>query len=410
MTQGPEFDAANDVAPALPTPGRARDARWDATFQREVVCVLGVPVDVIGIEEAVERLRCHAFEGRRCFIATPNLNFAVAASRDAAFRDSILRSDLSLVDGMPLVWIARILGLPIRERVSGADLFDRLSVHPGPELRVYFFGGPPGAAQQAGERLNRGCTGARCVGFDSAGFGSLEEISTDACLDRINESDAHFVVVALGAQKGQAWIERNRARLRAPLISHLGAVVNFVAGSMQRAPALIQRLGLEWLWRIKEQPELWRRYWNDGSFLIGWVCTRVLPQVAWQRWRALVKRAPIGATLHVSTLAERTVVTLSGDWCKPSLGPLRAVLSDAAASRHSLCLDMRGVSWVDGAFVGLMLLARGVFEGEQRLILREPSTAIRRILRFSGADHLVLAGAPSGSAAGEVEMDEREQV
>ena len=53
MTQGPEFDAANDVAPALPTPGRARDARWDATFQREVVCVLGVPVDVIGIEEAV---------------------------------------------------------------------------------------------------------------------------------------------------------------------------------------------------------------------------------------------------------------------------------------------------------------------------------------------------------------------
>jgi N-acetylglucosaminyldiphosphoundecaprenol N-acetyl-beta-D-mannosaminyltransferase len=86
-------------------------------FTRRLVCILGLPFDALDIAQAVQRVRAAAFSGQRCFVSTPNLNFAIAARRDSAFRDSVLHSDLSLVDGMPLVWIARLLGQPLHERV-----------------------------------------------------------------------------------------------------------------------------------------------------------------------------------------------------------------------------------------------------------------------------------------------------
>ena len=223
MNEAVDQRAAPEGAGARAVPASRVD------FDRPVVCILGLPFDAIGVAQAVQRIRDAAFAGRRCFVSTPNLNFAIAARSDAAFRGSVLRSDLSLVDGMPLVWIARWLGLPIRERVSGADVFDALQAHPGPALTVYVFGGPTGIAARACERINQRGGGIRCVGFDAPGFGSVESMSSEEQIARINDSGAHFVVVSLGAKKGQAWIEHNATRLTAPVLSHLGAVVNFAA-------------------------------------------------------------------------------------------------------------------------------------------------------------------------------------
>jgi N-acetylglucosaminyldiphosphoundecaprenol N-acetyl-beta-D-mannosaminyltransferase len=398
MTREPESMPATNairqtgVPDALPSAvGTARN------FERDVVCLLGLPFDVTTMQAAVDQVRRCAFEGRRCFISTPNLNFAVAATKDPSFRDSVLHSDLSLVDGMPLVWIARLLGLPIRERVSGAGLFERIAAHEAPTVSVFFFGGPPGMAERACARLNDTATGARCVGFDSPGFGTLDDMSTEPTIQKINRSEASFVVVALGAQKGQAWIERNRARLNAPLICHLGAVVNFVAGSVERAPTLLQRLGLEWLWRIKEQPDLWRRYWSDGLRLLQWSCTRVLPHVALTRWRSLVNRRGAGTVVSVSHSGQLTTAKLRGDWTHDHLLPLRQVLTEAAMSGRSLCLDLAEVSWIDSAFVGLVLVARGVFTGDREFTLREPTRTVRRIFWFSGAEFLLTRPAPLAS-------------
>jgi N-acetylglucosaminyldiphosphoundecaprenol N-acetyl-beta-D-mannosaminyltransferase len=399
MMAGRDISAIDRAAAAAPSDAAASPRRWDATFQRDVVCVLGVPLDIISLDDAVDHIRACGFGGQRCFISTPNLNFAVAASKDTAFRESLLHSDLSLVDGMPLVWVARCLGLPIRERVSGADLFERLAAHPGPALRVFFFGGPPGAAEQACRRLNQNATGAHAVGFNAAGFGSLDDMSAGPVVEQINGSGAHFVIVALGAQKGQAWIERNRARLSAPLVSHLGAVVNFVAGHVQRAPEKVQRLGMEWLWRIKEQPDLWRRYWNDGALLVRWMIGRVVPLRAWMLWRRLLRPKPVAPRLHVAHLPDAMVVTLRGDWCREALGPLRAVLSEAAGSPSMLRLDLADVTWVDSAFVGLIQLARGVYGAEPRLSLHGPSAAVRRIFRLCGAEHLIARATTTSCAS-----------
>ena len=348
-----DLPAVQQAAHAVPT------SRVD--FDRHVVSILGLPFDAIGVAQAVQRIRDDAFAGRRCVVSTPNLNFAIAARTDAAFRDTVLRSDLSLVDGMPLVWIARLLGLPIRERVSGADVFEALQAHAGPPLGVYLFGGLPGVAERACERINQRGGGMRCVGFETPGFGSIESMSEAAMIGRINDSGAHFVVLSLGAKKGQAWIEHNAPRLTAPVLSHLGAVLNFAAGSLQRAPAWMQSCGLEWLWRIKEEPGLWRRYGSDGLRAAQLLPTRVLPDALASRSTRQVS-GDVPPRLERHAAANGVTLALHGAWRDDDLPALCSVLKQLADGEAGpVSIDLTAAETLDSAVIGTLLLASGWF-------------------------------------------------
>ena len=246
-------------------------------FNRNVHCVLGLPFDALTLEQAVTRVRAAVAHRTPCFLSTPNLNFLIAGQTQVAFRNSVVRSDLSLADGMPIVWLAKLMGIPIAERVSGSDVFEALRNSNGPLLKVYFFGGPPGIAERAARQINAEGRSMVCVGFESPGFGSVEDMSNASTIANINATGADFLVVALGAAKGQAWIEHNLAALKVPVVSHLGAVVNFVAGAVNRAPRWMQKAGLEWVWRIREEPSLWKRYLSDGAGLIKLLISSLVP-------------------------------------------------------------------------------------------------------------------------------------
>jgi N-acetylglucosaminyldiphosphoundecaprenol N-acetyl-beta-D-mannosaminyltransferase len=347
-------------------------------FDRPLVAILGLPFDAITLDDAVQRIRTAAFSGRRCFVSTPNLNFVLAARGDRVFRRSILRSDLSLVDGMPLVWTARVLGLPVPERVSGADVFDALQAHPGAPLTIYVFGGPPGAAASACERINARGGGLRCVGFDAGGFGSVESLSTDEHIERINRSGAHFVVVALGAVKGQAWIEHNARRLLPPVLSHLGAVVNFAAGAVARAPRWMRLCGLEWAWRIKEEPGLWRRYSRDalhGSLLFfRCIAPDALAALARRLRPAVPKR------LETTAAADATTLVLHGDWRNDDGGDLRRALADAARRGRRAIVNLADVSALGATAIGPLLVAEGWFGDRGGLVVIGASRSLARSL------------------------------
>jgi N-acetylglucosaminyldiphosphoundecaprenol N-acetyl-beta-D-mannosaminyltransferase len=359
-------------------------------FDRNVHCLLGLPFDIVDMEGALARVRSTTSGGPRCFLSTPNLNFLIACQDDPAFRASVINSDLCIADGMPLVWMARLLGLPIRERIAGSSLFEALRRDVERPMSVYFFGAPPGVAEQACARLNAEAGGLRCVGFECPGFGSVEDMSSSASIDRINASGADFVVVALGARKGQAWIERNRSRLDAPVISHLGAVIGFVAGSVSRAPAWMQRTGLEWLWRIKEEPDLWRRYFKDGLALAGLLVTRVLPYAVYlRRYRLQAgdgSRCQMQRSVHGST----AVIRLSGAWNESELEQLRRAFADAVALGGDIWLDLESVSYVDSAFVGLVMLLSGwQSRNGKPLQIVAASMVTRKVFGFCGADFLL---------------------
>lgn len=322
-------------------------------FQRQVHCVLGLPFDALDNEQAERALLNDALAQRRCFFSTPNLNFLISSLSDSKFRDSVLRSDRSFADGMPIIWIAKLLGVPLRHRVAGSTVFERLRAQRELPLRVFFFGGPDGIAAKAGDMLNADHGKMVCVGSYSPGFGTLADMSRPEVIYTINSARADLLVVALGAKRGQTWIEHNLPALSAPLVSHLGAVVNFVAGTVSRASPRMGVLGLEWLWRIKEEPALWRRYWSDGLAMLRLMATRVLPGAASRRdggAEPLLQATDTGRQHHL---------VLSGSWRASNLAPLRSALERATATPRHVSLDLSAVETLDSAALGLLLLLYG---------------------------------------------------
>jgi N-acetylglucosaminyldiphosphoundecaprenol N-acetyl-beta-D-mannosaminyltransferase len=327
-------------------------------LSRDVYCILGIPVDAIGMLAVLRRIRDAADRKARFLVSTPNLNFLITSQSNRSFRESLILSDLCTADGMPIVWIARFIGIPIRSRTTGADIFEALKaeISPAHSLKLYLFGGPEGAAEQAARTLNSGAGGLRCVGWSNPGFCSAEEMSRDDIIEQINASGADLLVASLSSQKGQSWLQRNHQRLQIPVRSHLGAVLNFQAGTVRRAPPIFQKLGFEWLWRIKEEPYLWRRYWNDGWSMLHLLLTRALPfAVCTWLMRRLFER---GEVLTVSQAHDPDVITLSLSGPADAQHVDRAIpaFRAAVASGKPVTLDFTNVSAIDARFLGLLMM------------------------------------------------------
>lgn len=358
-------------------------------FDRNVYCLLGTPFDAVSMDDTVRGIQAAAVRREPFLLATPNVNIVLDCLADDAHRNVVTQSDLIVVDGMPLVWIARLLGLPLRERVAGSTLIEALRSSQGKRLSVFFFGGPDGVADLACKRLASEAGGLTCAGFESPGFGSVEEMSTERMIERINTSGADFLVVALGAKKGHAWIDRNRARLKVPIVSHLGAVVNFVAGTVRRAPSWMQRMGLEWLWRIKEEPVLWRRYLREGLLLLSLFMTRVFPHFLYLLRNTVNPKELPAASIDTREESDLVIVRPRGEWCQANLEPMRACFSRAALAGKDVTLDMSGVTYVDSAMVGLVVLLQSHQRQQgKRLLITSVPRPVRRVIRFCCAEFL----------------------
>jgi len=353
---------------------------------RNTFCILGLPFDALDLNDSVEKISSTIDLSLPCFLSTPNLNFVIATQSDATFFDSVIDSNLSVVDGMPLIWVSKLLGLPLTERVAGSTLFDELSKRQREKrIKVYFFGGQEGIAEQAHQQLNKTSVGMVSCGFYGPGFVSVDEMSTAEIIDEINHADPDFIVVALGAQKGQQWIQKNREQLNAPVISHLGAVVNFVAGSIERAPVMWQRLGIEWLWRIKQEPTLWKRYLQDGLAFAGLMFMKVLPLAVYDRY--LKRKTCYRVPNNIESSVSDNVVVLVGSLRNEHLSPIKEFFSSILGQQvseepsHAVILDFLNVTYIDGAFIATLVLFQRLLEKKgEKLVLLNVSTRINRLL------------------------------
>jgi N-acetylglucosaminyldiphosphoundecaprenol N-acetyl-beta-D-mannosaminyltransferase len=297
---------------------------------------------------------------------------------------------------MPLVWISRLLGAPIRERVSGSNLFSALMDDADSRLRVFLFGGEKGVARMASDTINELNRGVQCVGHFYPGFTSVEEMADPEALKRINESDADFLLLALGAQKGQFWIMDNELHLSVPVISHLGSTINYVANSVRRAPPLWQDAGLEWLWRIKEEPYLWKRYLTDFATLIQLSLSRAIPSLIY-KWLNTPGEADLkAAALEVEKSDGAHVLRFSGAFDKRNLSSMRLALQQAFEAKANIALDFEDLKYADSAFLGLILLAYGYqARARRRFSIRRLGNKTPRILYLFGCDYLMDAVEPT---------------
>ncbi|MAK67315.1 MAG: acetylglucosaminyldiphospho-UDP acetyl-beta-D-mannosaminyltransferase [Methylophaga sp.] len=349
-------------------------------------CLMGLPFDAVSLSDATDIISKSIDQQIPCFLSTPNLNFTVMAQDDPDFYNSVIQSDLVVADGMPLIWVARFLNLPIYERVAGSDLFAFLSNQPRKKkIRVFFFGGEAGIAVKAHHELNESSQGMESCGFYDPGFVSIEEMSTEDIINHINGCEPDFIVVALGAKKGQRWIMHNRSRLNAPVISHLGAVINFVAGNVQRAPDKWQRYGFEWLWRIKQEPKLYKRYLGDGLRFIKMLVTQTLPLAVYSR--RLVNKADIGnGQVFADTLPQQDKFTVR---FKGSINTGQAiefenVLQSALLSGKDVIINGAEIRYLSMSAIARLLTFQAQLEQKQNeLLLKDFPAKIITLLRLS---------------------------
>jgi N-acetylglucosaminyldiphosphoundecaprenol N-acetyl-beta-D-mannosaminyltransferase len=360
-------------------------------LSRKVFGVLGLPLDVLGLEDLLQRID-DVVDARSPFLlSTPNVNFLMLSRSDSEFHESLLMSDLCPVDGMPLVWIARLLGIPIRERLSGSDIFEALkSRNVARKLSVFFFGGSDDVGLALSKKLNQEASGLTCAGVLNPGFGTVADMSSDLVVDSINASNADLLTVFLSAKKGQGWLLRNHDRLRVPFRAQFGATINLQAGRVKRAPLFMRKLECEWLWRIKEEPYLWRRYWTDGFRLLSLVLTCVLPLAV----RNLLRRpsSDAGFTISRHKDLQAVLVKPSGSAIARHIDAAISCFHMALDARKSIVIDLSNVSAIDARFFGLLLMLRKrAFRQASDLKFVNATPQIRRTFRLNGFEFLLRA-------------------
>jgi len=362
-------------------------------FSRQAFCIQGLLCDVVTIERAKQQLVTSIRDSRRCNVVTPNANFLRLIRSDPDFRDALLTSDLSVIDGMPLVWLARVLGIAVSDRVCGSDLFANLMVDASQRLSAFFFGATDEVAQRVQERLEESASSVQCAGCFSPGFGPVEAMSHPDILDIINRADPDLLVVSIGARKGLLWLDRNERLLSPPVICNLGATINFVAGSVRRAPDFLRRHGLEWLWRIKEEPTLWKRYALDLRTLISVLICQVVPSCLDRALhRPSMSQLSAAHLRHYQRGADQ-VLEFYGAWTRDNLAPVRAAFTAATRVESDLFIDLDRITYVDGAFLGQLLLAYGHQRRLHRsFVLRASERRARKLLHLHGCGYLLLAG------------------
>lgn len=225
---------------------------------RHIVAILGIPIDRLTMAQTVAHILALMSEPRLHQIATPNPEFVMAAQTDAEFQRILNRADLCIPDGIGLVWASRWLGHPIPERVPGSELVYRLAeAAAASSFSLFLLGAEPGVAEQAGAILQSRYPGLKLAGTYA---GSPTPTEDETICHLINASKADLLYVAYGAPQQDKWIDRNRGRLTTVRIAiGVGGALDFITGKRIRAPRGWQRLGLEWLYRLWQEPWRWRR-------------------------------------------------------------------------------------------------------------------------------------------------------
>ncbi len=234
------------------------------------VAMFGFEIDPLSLDQAVQQIyewttwRSH----RSRFVVTPNVDHAVMYQEHAALRAAYAHASLVLADGMPVIAAARLLGLPIPERVAGSDLvpelFERAADHGG--LRVFLLGAAPGVATRAATYIEHRWPSVEVVDTYSPPLGFEHDArENETILAKIARARPDVLIVGFGAPKQELWVDAHRDRIEAAVTLCVGATIDFLAGEKRRAPMWMRKTGLEWLHRLLSEPKrLFGRYARDA--------------------------------------------------------------------------------------------------------------------------------------------------
>lgn len=230
--------------------------------ETQVVGFGPIRAHAVSMAEAIDLIARRAASGRGGFVLTPNLDHLALSRRHPAFGDAYDRAFLALADGVPLVVASRLLRLPIREKVSGSDLFEPLMARCARDrLPVFFLGATTATCEAARRRLAVDHPTLEVAGYDASHFDlEADPGAAREALRRARERGARLILVCLPPMK-QLMLFRFEHDYRPAVGIGVGSTLAFYAGESRRAPRWMSRVGLEWAYRLSQEPgRLWRRY------------------------------------------------------------------------------------------------------------------------------------------------------
>jgi len=240
---------------------------------RKTAMILGIPVDSITMQEALEKVMSFLGKDKPHAVYTPNAEIIMAARRDPFLAGILRQADMLTADGAGVVLASRILGNPLPEKVSGIDLVKgMLPLCVKLNARFFFFGSKPGVAETAAENLRKVYSGLEVAGFRNGYFTAEEE---EDIISSINSSGADILLVALGAPKQEKWIHEHKDRLKVKVCIGVGGSLDVFAGKAKLAPEFFRRNGLEWLYRLYREPWRFRRMLDLPRFILRVILERI---------------------------------------------------------------------------------------------------------------------------------------
>lgn len=248
---------------------QSAEVRYSTDVPR--IHLLGVPIDALSRKEAVQALHACCGGGRH-HVMTPNSEMLVEATRNPRFHALLRSTQLNLPDSQGLLWMARVTGQRLPERVSGVDAVQELCAKLDEQHPVFLLGAAPGVSDRAAEELQRRNPRLRIAGTY---VGSPRPQDSAEILRRIQAVGPHILFVAFGAPAQDLWIAKHLPLLPSVrLAMGVGGTFDFLAGVQKRAPRWMQKLGLEWLWRVLREPRRIGRIWRAVIVFPWLVLTR----------------------------------------------------------------------------------------------------------------------------------------
>ncbi len=342
----------------------------------ETIVILGIPVDNLTMDTAVNRIFSmiddFAEDGRARLVATVNVDFLVNTHawfrkhiRHPELLDILRRADMVTADGMPIVWASKLLGTPLMERVTGADLVPRLAEEAAKRKKtIFLLGGKGDVGQKAADLLMEWYPGFEVAGVYSPfvhveGDALLEtEAADEEIVDRINQSKADILLLAFGNPKQEIWFERNRLRLKVPVSIGIGGTYEFIVGSVTRAPEWMQKSGTEWLFRMTQDPKRLIKRYLVGFFKLGFMIWPALLHYRYQtlRYHRLHASQPEPQTAELKAVSgDMKVINFPARVDAPFVKQHGGEMENAIGEAAFMALDFSRTDFIDSSGLGLIV-------------------------------------------------------
>jgi N-acetylglucosaminyldiphosphoundecaprenol N-acetyl-beta-D-mannosaminyltransferase len=343
---------------------------------RNRIALLGVGIDNLSMDAVVETIDGLIEKGGCHQVATANVDFLTKAFDDAELLDILNGCEMVLPDGMPLLWASRILGVPLKERVTGADLVPQLlELSARKKRRIFLLGATEENSRAAAQQIQQQYPDAILCGRYSPPFTSSDRMDDERILELIAEAKPDILLVAFGNPKQEKWIAKHRARLNVPVCIGVGASIDFLSGKQSRAPQWMQQGGLEWIYRMLSEPRrLTLRYLNDALFLLRYLSVQLLANSLQPR---VLQKPQIKLSWHGSVLA----VGIVGGFCGSITEQL---IQDLEQCNHDgpLILDLAFTEFIAPDAAGLLIcLAQRCGRTGNELWIAGGKPALRSVLQ-----------------------------